>query len=374
MQQAWRELREGAAWQDVADQYSMDRASAARGGEVGWVGYGMQFPEPFVDAVMQASPEQLFSEPLEMEYGYHIIRVDSVRTFAGEEEYNNYVREQLSRLQRLSPERDEVYSHIKELGNFQMDEDLYRSVFNDGRIDPEKMEAFGEQVVLRLFSNNLTVAQIHAYLEENENIEDFTVADSDDLANYFLRQWLVDLTFDHFSTYASEMTDFLNGLVVFRVNEEFIWNPDRMDQKALEQFYRDHADRYQYDRQFTYYRFSTVSDSLIAAAESTLHAGTSPSELAVNFDELQVRRDSTRNRSATAYTTLEPLQPGEFSDIESSGSLKYFYYLEKIEEPRAMTFQEAFNRVTADYQPIREEEYLGKLMEKYSVTLFPENI
>ena len=39
-----------------------------------------------------------------------------------------------------------------------------------------------------------------------------------------------------------------------------------------------------------------------------------------------------------------------------------------------MTFEEAFNRLLSDYQPIREENWLQRLRDKYQIQAFPNVI
>jgi hypothetical protein len=39
-----------------------------------------------------------------------------------------------------------------------------------------------------------------------------------------------------------------------------------------------------------------------------------------------------------------------------------------------MTFDEAFNRVGSDYQPIREENFMNDLRSEYRVRIYPERI
>ena len=39
-----------------------------------------------------------------------------------------------------------------------------------------------------------------------------------------------------------------------------------------------------------------------------------------------------------------------------------------------MTFDEAFNRLLSDYQPIREEIWLQRLRNKYQIQAYPEVI
>ncbi len=375
-EEAYSKLNEGHEWDAVADTFSMDPASASRGGYVGWVGYGMQFPEPFVDAVMAAEIGKPFSELIEMDYGYHIIRVDSVMTFEDETHLNEYVMNELQRLQRLSPGRNQVYTHLMELGDLQINTNVKDEILSVSNNGFNSLEEFSHETLLTYFGEELTVNELIKYLETaNDRIEILNDEHINDFITEIVRESLIRITSEYHPEYRANMADFLNGLIVFKVNEEFIWNPEMMDKAELRQFYENNLHHYRLERNYSYFRFSSVSDSIITEAYHTLLSGENPGEIEEHFPEIHVITSTTRNPGSEVYSILETMNPGDLSDIEDSGgSMKTFYYLTEIVEPRTMTFDEAFYRVANDFQPLREEAYLNELMTKYNVKLFPENI
>jgi len=72
------QLRAGASFEDLAKANSTDTASAARGGDLGFFGPG-QMVRPFEDAVNALAKPGDLSEPVESQFGYHIIRLEERR-------------------------------------------------------------------------------------------------------------------------------------------------------------------------------------------------------------------------------------------------------------------------------------------------------
>lgn len=70
-------LKSGASFEELARQISQDPGSASQGGSLGWFGWGRMVDE-FQRAAFALKPGEI-SEPVETGFGYHIIRVDSVR-------------------------------------------------------------------------------------------------------------------------------------------------------------------------------------------------------------------------------------------------------------------------------------------------------
>ncbi|MCV2872511.1 peptidylprolyl isomerase [Defluviimonas sp. WL0050] len=74
------EIDGGADFAVKATEKSTDRGSAAAGGDLGWFGVGMMV-KPFEDAVIAMEPGQV-SEPVESQFGWHIIKLNEVRSAA----------------------------------------------------------------------------------------------------------------------------------------------------------------------------------------------------------------------------------------------------------------------------------------------------
>lgn len=88
-------LVEGATFEDLARQYSDDKSSAERGGDLGFVPKGTLVKE-FEDAAWALKPGQT-SGPVRTQYGLHIIKVYQVKDAqkATFDQVKNEIREQL---------------------------------------------------------------------------------------------------------------------------------------------------------------------------------------------------------------------------------------------------------------------------------------
>src|SRR5256886_1755489 len=70
-------LRHGANFADVAKKYSADSTSREQGGELGWFRRGPMVKQ-FEDVAFRLKPGEI-SDPVETEFGYHIIQVERVQ-------------------------------------------------------------------------------------------------------------------------------------------------------------------------------------------------------------------------------------------------------------------------------------------------------
>ncbi|HEY0821431.1 MAG TPA: peptidylprolyl isomerase [Rhizobacter sp.] len=73
------QLRRGASFATLARKHSIDVASRDHGGALGPLP-ASELAAPYVRAVQALKPGQLASEPVQTEYGWHVIRLDGQRT------------------------------------------------------------------------------------------------------------------------------------------------------------------------------------------------------------------------------------------------------------------------------------------------------
>ncbi len=72
-QDLYDQLQDGADFAELAAEYSTDTFSGEQGGDLGWFGAGMMTP-PFESAAFELEIGEI-SEPVETDFGYHIIQL-----------------------------------------------------------------------------------------------------------------------------------------------------------------------------------------------------------------------------------------------------------------------------------------------------------
>lgn len=73
------QLKKGAKFDKLAEKYSVDPGSKAKGGELGW-NAPSNFVKPFADAMTKLDKGQMSKEPVQSDFGFHIIKLDDVRS------------------------------------------------------------------------------------------------------------------------------------------------------------------------------------------------------------------------------------------------------------------------------------------------------
>ena len=158
------------------------------------------------------------------------------------------------------------------------------------------------------------------------------------------------------------------------MNEDSVWSSATIDTTILMQIYSDKIKDYQYEERFYYYMITSSRDSSLDRAIKFIEEGNSPDSLFARGFRVGVNSDSTGIFKGEPFDLLTTMNPGEISDrFEYSNRKGHFILMDKL-PARTMTFEEAFNRIVSEFQPIREQRWLERIRETYNITQYPDVI
>lgn len=377
IQQAYEALESGRPWSDVLQEYTEDPSTENQDGLLGWVGYGMRYPFELIESAMSANAESAYSPPFKVSYGYHIMKIDSIRTFENDEQKEEFIVNRLEQLDRLDPEIEDVLKKIANESGMEINRSNFAGLA--GQSGPSgDANGLSQQTELIRFNGKIYTSE-HFQEWLNRDSTGDEVMESGDIVttyrNYIIKNDLVEYTKNRFPGFARQADHFMNDLIVFKVNEEYLWNPDFVDPIELKKYYQSNQSRYKHEKTFVYTEISAAaSDSLIDVIYRKLMSGADAIKLAESMNDVTIIKESTDNSQHPVSLTLETLQKGEFSKPVSVDDREIIYILNDIQNERLLTFDEAFNMVFSDYQHIHEKRYIHHLKEQYNLVLYPEKI
>jgi len=381
---AYASLQRGRPWNDVVQQFSQDGTSSESGGDLDWVGYGTQYSVEFIEAVLSVDPVASFSQPVRTNYGYHIFRIDSVRSFEDDQQRREELLTRLEELPRYKANRQQVLERLSDVGNFtsnsstmnsirefftESDSVVVQNVNFPSRLDQQTLYTFNGQAY--------TASDFKDWL--NDTHENRSTAEFDDLwfdmyEDYILDSQVIPMTMNRFPEFERETEGFLNGLVVFKVSDDNIWNIETADSTQLERYYKRNVDNYRFKERYDYTLLASRDDSVLnAALEMTKNSVTADS-ISRTFNNIAAARDSVETPAEEIVAVLDSTEIGDISDKFTYRNRDAYLIYHQLLEPRTMTFNEAFYRVGSDYQPIREENFMNELRSEYRVRIYPERI
>lgn len=106
-------LKKGGKFEDIAKKQSKDPGSGSKGGDLDWANPSSYVPE-FTEALLKLNKGQLSDKPVKSQFGYHVIRVDDIRTaeLPAFEQVKPQIAQQMQQ-QKLAAFQEELRSKAK---------------------------------------------------------------------------------------------------------------------------------------------------------------------------------------------------------------------------------------------------------------------
>lgn len=375
--EAYAALENGSNWNDVVSGFTEDGPSAQRGGNIGWVSMHSNFPPSFLELIHSLEPNKKFSEPIKTIYGYHIFKVDSVQTFESEEakrkafmtefektnyfqESNSFAVDYLIKTYGSAAKPSVINNYL----NFIHSKDSL--AINSVELD----ESLGNAELFSFNSEIFSMDDLHRYLQRTHGDKpavNFNENHITEFSEKVVDERIIDFTVKSYPAFQKQIENYLNGLVVYKINDDFMWSAETVDSTRLRKRYEQNPRDYTYPRRPYFYMVSSIQDTVVENAMEFLKQGNDPDSIRKYVKNAIVSSDSLTTMQDEPFNRLQNIEEGSFSDIFEFNRRKTFFYVRKWLPARKMTFEEAFGRLLTEFQPEREAEWLNKLRSSYNV-------
>lgn len=381
--EVYEQMNQGADFRQMAIEHSQDEQSGPMGGQIGWVNNNRYLPT-FTQPVMSHATDGSYSKPFYSGYGVHIIRIDSVRTYANPELER---QELLGRLQQLPHFKDSKSATIRQARSVS-EETIHSKAFDafEVLINGNRGSSYSNLSIppalksTQAYSISGKSFTIGDYLDWMLTVVDTTTTNSYSVAlrNRFFDamtdKHIIDITKTEFPAFAELSRNYLHGLSIFKISEDSIWNYAKSDTNAVRALFESQSGKYTFETRYIYQRFSANTDSSLAVARAMLLDGAPLDSIRVRVQGIVIRQDVVTALEGEPQSALVGVDVGGLSGSFIFRGRPTFLLLEQIDPARPMTFEEAYFRVVTDYQPIRERQWLDGLRARYDVKVYPERI
>lgn len=383
-QNAYRELQNGGAWNDMVAKYTQDMRSVDINGQIGWLNYGA-YDDSFSNIVYDIPVSQIGvpTPPKQTSYGIHIFKLDSVRTYNDPQKERADALEALKRLPTFRDQRGLVLARIREELPESENSDVLNRYYATGNRDSSRIADrpvpadMAQLTVYSLGDSTYTVADYHAYIVQKSPATTWAGVNPAVFQGFkdaMVENQLLAITKQRYPQYAKTIENYLEGLAVFKLTEEEVWNRARTDSSELRNLFSQDPSKYQFPLRYEIVRFASRDDSVLTRAKAQVNSGVPPDSLRRRIEGLSVVRETISDLNNEPFNRLQGLQEKQFTDIFDFRTSRNLLYIDRVLQPEPMGFDDAFFRLVSEYQPIREADWNSYLREKYRILAYPQNV
>lgn len=387
-----QKLKDGEDFADLAKEYSDDTGTKEVGGDLGFFERRMMVQE-FDEVAFNLSVGEI-SDIVQTNFGYHIIKLNEVAENPSFEEDKENLRNIYKRL-RYQDDYNNLISDLREKYNYQLNKTTVERII--GYADSVKigseyphMSEIENEIVFACANNEYTFSKFYGKLKEDPaNVgKPFTTELLTNAANKISEEVLLEteaLTLDKVNPdFAELMEDYKNGIFIFKLQEDEVWNKVQLDSVRLKEFYETNKENYVFPDRVTYTELFIRSKEDAEGYLTEIKNGADFDSLVVNFTERSGLKERSGKYEMQAVGSTEfsksvyELQPGDFTEpIANSGGYSVLR-LDEIHPSRMKTFDEARAEVSGAFQEAEskrlEREYIQRLKSTYKPVIYYDEL
>lgn len=372
------------AWSKAVAQYSDDRATSGRGGELSPFTVSRIVPE-FIETVKQLQPNEI-AKPIRTAFGFHIIKLLSTSGVGSFDKERQGLAERVEKDMRAKKSEEAVLQQVKKDYGFKSNnknlEQFISSVDTTiltGHFVPAKDYKPGN-TLFAIGDAKYNVSDFVGYIQAKQMPQKYlsTRTYAMQLFENFRNEKIMDYADAHleekYPDFKLLMQEYNDGILLFDLMEQEVWHKAVVDTAGLEAFYERNASNYMWGDRVKACVITVKRPESLPKVKEYLDAG-------VPFDSLRstIARDSVvgvmvRNtffqHGDNANVDQTEWKVGVRNEIPSTvDNTTVIVNIREVHQPEVKTLGEARGLVTSDYQNELEEKWMERLRAKYPVKI-----
>ena len=379
-------IMQGEPFEKIAKQFSEDKNTGVKGGQLKTFGPGDLKAPKFENAAYSIKNEGEIIAPVQSAFGWHIIRLNEKFSIPSFEEQKDDIEKKVKGGARALVVTQAINNKIIKKYGFKEGES-YISYFNNFVNDSilsrkwtySSIPLTENQILFIIGDHDVTYTDFAEYLRDNQKtikkyinkesllIDMYVKFKNETLKNYFKERLEVENT-----EYATIINDYRNGLLVYDVMNKNIWQIAKTDSTGLKNYYEKTKSNYNWKKRLDVDIYSSSDEITTKQVQTLLMRG---EELATI--KKQINSDGKINVITVSDVfeidqseLPEDLIPEKgVSDIKLNDGFYVVVNIKEVIEPTLKEFDEVRGTVISDFQTEIEKKWMQSLRDKYEVKI-----
>jgi peptidyl-prolyl cis-trans isomerase SurA len=380
----YNKLKAGSKFEDLAQEFSDDKTSAKKGGELPWFGTG-KMPIEFEKTSFSLSNKGDYSKPMRTKYGWHIIKLIDKRGLASFDDMKNELKAKVTKDSRSQVGRASLIAKVKSEYKFKENPKLIDEFVKvldttlfEGRW--EVLKASGLKKPMFNFNDKVyTQTDFANYISSHQSKRPKT--DYKLVLNQLYKQFVEESAVAYeearldqkYPEFKALMQEYRDGILLFELTDQKVWSKAVKDSVGSKAFYEKNKTNYMWDERAEATVYTAANDKVAAEVRGLMKKKKSEKDIlaAVNKDSQLNLQTETRvfNKGENEFVDKN-WNPGTSADMKSEKDKKTVIVVtSKLLKPEPKSYMDSKGMVTADYQNHLEKEWITSLKAKYPVTV-----
>lgn len=377
-------LKAGQVFEELARQFSDDKQTGDRGGQLQPFKSG-KLPKAFEDAAFALKANGDYSNPVLTQYGWHIIKRNDLKGVPPFNEIKNELKTRVARDGRSQMGRVALIERVKKENNFKenlknRDElgNVLDTTYLKATWTASRANKLGNKEIFNLGGKSYTQNDFAKFLETQMTFRSPT--DVKEIMKGIYKTWVEEsiVNFEDaqlekkYVDFRNLLREYRDGILLFDLTDQKVWSKAVKDTSGLKDFYEKNKNNYLWAERAEVSTYKCLNEKVAKDVRKQLKDGKTEKEITE-----AVNKSSQLNLSVENVTYLK----GENKNVDNNWKAGvvanninddkekkiFVIVVNKILPKSPKSLAECRGLVTADYQNYLEKEWLDYLKKKYIV-------
>ncbi|MFT3793891.1 peptidylprolyl isomerase [Flavobacterium sp.] len=385
----YKKLQQGEKFEDLAKQFSEDKSSSSKGGQLNRFGSGQLSSEEFENVAFSLTKDKPVSQPFQTKFGWHIVKLIErfpLKTF---DEMKPELENKVGKDDRSRLITNSLNEKLRKKYPIKRNEKLYAAAakavtadFYENKWDLPKDTKPFDGKLFTIQDKDVTGTDFLKFIATQQKAGSGIRPVGkmvDKMYEKFVDEQLNAYYNDHLETefpeFAAVMEEYRDGLLLFDLMEKEIWEKSKTDTIGLKNFYDTRKTNYQWKNRADVVIISSTNEKMIKEVQKMLKKGSTPDQIKEKLntkDKVEVMTNAgTFEEGNDALPKGLQFKEG-ISEITKDGQYYFVTKVNKVLPAGIKTLEECKGKCINDYQQYLEQRWVDDLKTEFTVKTNPE--
>lgn len=386
--EVYRRLNAGEAFDILASQFSEDKGSAREGGVINrYFGTGKMIPS-FENASFALAKNGDYSAPFKTQYGWHIVKRIDRKALQGYDELlpqlkrniQQDTRSDLNKQSFLNKLRVKyaVVEYPKALDEFTkvVDSSIYKGKWTASKAGALNKPLFTYSGKTKTQANFASFFENYQLYGETASIKASVKLVYDKYFNETLMAVADSNLEKEYPEFKALINEYRDGILLFELTDKTVWNKAVQDSVGLANFFQQNIAKYQWQQRLDATIYTCASKEIATQVRKLVKKQ--------GADLTQIQTDINKSNPLNLVIKSGKFEKGDNKTIDgiewkkgitkdiTEGTSTIFVDVKAVLAPSAKDLAEVRGAVIAEYQNKLEKDWIDSLHAKYPVTVNEE--
>lgn len=385
IKEIYKLIEQGQEFESLAKQFSQDKSSSSKGGELAPFTGGQLSSVVFENMAFNLQEDGAISKPFESEYGWHIVKRYSIKSIGSFEDMQYELENKVSRDSRSKLINTSMQNKLRKqynVSNTNPSREYFVSILNDDFYARKWQIPKGFDKAKTILTigdktwNNKDFASILRSQQKGNTKGKSFENIIDEAFEAFVNKCVLIYHEENLENVNQEFAQILNeyreGLLLFDLMETKIWNTTKNDTLGIESYYNKNKQNYKWNTRVEAIVGTASQEDDIKEVVNMLKKGEEvdsiKEKLNTNGKQKVIFTSGTMDADHQALPNNFEFKEG-ISKVYFQNNVYYVVKVTKLIPESFRTLDEARGMVINDYQQEVEQNWINNLKSKYEVTI-----